>query len=82
MERESSSDKIEERMSVDCSFQQNLFDDHQAQELLSARDSMDAQNEVSEPTMYESYAYEKRPDFGYCTGAEKPVENQVSDGDD
>ena len=43
---------------------------------------MDAQNEVPEPTMYESYAYEKRPDFGYCTGAEKPVENQVSEQED
>ena len=53
-ERVSSSDDIEARMSIDGSLQEDLIGDNQAQDLQQVRDAMNAQEEVSEPSMDDS----------------------------
>ena len=51
VERESSSNEVEARMSVDRSIQQNFFYEHQAPDLQVDRDAMNKQAEISEQTM-------------------------------
>ena len=68
-------------MSIDWSLQEDLFGDNQAQHLQQVRDAMNAQEEVSEPSM---------DDYNICeqghedddTGADAPVENQATDQED
>jgi hypothetical protein len=54
VERESSSDYVEARMSIDGSLQENLFCDNNDQDLQQIRDAMNAQEEVSDPPMDDS----------------------------
>ncbi len=53
-ERVSSSDEVEARMSINGSLQEELFGDIQAQDLLQVRDAMNAQEEVSKPSLNDS----------------------------
>ncbi len=50
----SSSDEVEARMSIDGSLQEDLFGDNQTQDLQQIRDAMNAQEDVSEPSMDDS----------------------------
>ncbi len=83
-ERVSSSDEIEARMSIDGSLQDDLFGDNQAQEgqdLQQVTDAMNAQEEVSEPSMDGSNMCEQGQEDG-DTGVDAPVENQATDQED
>ncbi len=53
-ERVSSSDEVDARMSIDGSLPEDLFEDHQTQDLQQVRDAMNAQEEVSESSMDDS----------------------------
>ncbi len=72
MERESSSDYIEARMSVDGSLQEDLFCDNHDQVLQQFRDEMNAQEEVSEPSMDDSNMCEQGQEDD-DTGVDAPV---------
>ncbi len=76
-ERVSSSDDIAARMSVDGSLQENLFDDNQDQYLQQVRDAMNAQEEVSEPSMDDSNMCEQGQEDD-DTVVYAPVENLSS----
>ena len=77
-ERVSSSDDIEAQMSVDGSLQEDLFGDNHDQYLQQVRDVMNAQEEVSEPSMDDSNMCEQGQEND-DTGVDAPVENQVTD---
>jgi hypothetical protein len=78
-ERVSSSDEVEARMSVDWSLQEDLFGDNQAQDLLQVRDAMNAQDEVSKPSIYDSNICEQGQVEDDETRVDAPVENQATD---
>ena len=82
VERELSSDEVEAQMSVDGSLQEDLFGDNQAQDLQPDRDAMDVRVEVQEPSMVDSSICDQSQAEDGESGAEEPVENQVTDGDD
>ena len=77
-ERELSSDEVEAQMSVDGSLQEDLFGDNQAQD----PQPVDARVEVQEPSMNDSNICEQSQAEDGDSGAEEPVENQVTGGDD
>ena len=81
VERESSSDYIEARMSIDGSLQENLFCDNHDQDLQQVRDEMNAQGGVSEPSMDDSNMCEQDHEDD-DTGVDAPVENQTTDQED
>ena len=76
VERESSSNEVEARMSVDWSIQENLFGEHQAQDLLSDKSFMNTQAELLEPNKDDFNVFEQDPRDDDDTGAEESVENQ------
>ncbi len=65
-------------MSVDGSLQENLFCDNHDQDLQQIRDAMNAQEEVSEPTMDDSNMCEQDHEED-DTEVDVPVENQTTD---
>ncbi len=64
-------------MSVDGSLQEDLFGDNQAQDLQQIRDVMNAQEEVSEPSMDDSNLCEQGQEDD-DTGVDALVENQAT----
>ena len=82
VERELSSDEIEAQTSVDGSMHEELFGDDQAQDPQPDRDAMDARVEVQDPSMDSSNTCEQSQDNDGDSGAEEPVENQATDGDE
>ena len=82
VERELSSDEIEAQMSVNGSMHEELFGDDQAQDPQPDRDAMDARVEVQDPSMDSSNTCEQSQDNDGDSGAEEPVENQATDGDE
>ena len=69
-------------MSVDGSLHEDLFSDNQAQDPQPDRYAMDARVEVQEQSMDNSNNLEQSQAEDGDSGAEEPVENQVTDGDD
>ena len=78
VDRELSSDEVEAQMSVDGSLHEDLFGDNQAQDPQPDIDAMDARVEVQEPSMDDSNICEQSQDKDGDSGAEEPVENQVT----
>ena len=76
-----SSDEVEAQMSVAGSLQEDLFGDNhlQAQDQQPNRDAMDARVEVQEQSMDDSNICEQSQAEDGDSGAEEPVENQVTE---
>ncbi len=68
-------------MSIDGSLQEDLFGDNHDQDLQQVRDVMNAQEEVSEPSMDDSNMCEQGQE-DEDTGVDAPVENQATDQED
>ena len=68
-------------MSIDGSLQEDLFGDNQAQDLLQVRDAINAQEEVSEPSMDDSNLCEQGQEDDN-TRLDAPVDNQATDQED
>jgi hypothetical protein len=82
VERESSSEYIEARMSVDGSLQENSFCDNHDQDLQQVRDARNAQQEeVSEPSMDDTNMSEQNQEDD-DTGVDAPIENLTTDQED
>ncbi len=77
-ERVSSSNEVKARMSIDGSLQEDLFGDHQTQDLQEVRDVTNAQEEVSEPSMDDSNLCEQGQEHDDARD-DAPVENQATD---
>ncbi len=80
-ERVSSSDEVEAQISIDGSLQEDLFEDNQTKDLQQVRDAMNAQEEVSEPSMDDSNLCEQSQEDD-DTGVDVPVENQMIEQED
>ncbi len=77
----SSSEEVEARMSIDWSLQENLFGNNQTQDLQQVRDAINAQEEVSEPSMDDSNLCEQGQEDD-DTRVDAPVVNQATDQED
>ena len=68
-------------MSIDGSLQEDLFCDNHDQDLQQVRDAMNAQEEVSDPSMDDSNMCEQDNEDD-DTGVDAPIENQTTDQED
>jgi hypothetical protein len=68
-------------MSIDGNLQEDLFGDNPTQDLQQIRDAMNAQQEVSKPSMDDSNLREQSQEDD-DTVVDAPIENQAIDQED